>query len=99
MKDDLETLKCHLRFVISFRATALSIGTHSVSHAEIRLNFQESLENLAIVNGLFNCQHADIVIADAEMVVFSLNVGICDLIVKKLSGLGTAFDPAGLVVQ
>jgi hypothetical protein len=50
---------------------------------------------LAIANGLFNCQHADIVIADAEMVVFSRNVGICDLIVKKLSGLGTAFDPAG----
>lgn len=31
MKDDLETLKCRLRFVISFRATALSRGTHSVT--------------------------------------------------------------------
>jgi hypothetical protein len=31
MNDDLETLKCRLRFVISFRATALSIGTHSVT--------------------------------------------------------------------
>jgi hypothetical protein len=30
MNDDLETLKYRLRFVISFRATALSIGTHSV---------------------------------------------------------------------
>jgi hypothetical protein len=31
MKDDFETLKCRFRFVISFRATALSIGTHSVT--------------------------------------------------------------------
>ena len=31
MKDDFETLKCRLRFVISFRATALSIGAHSVT--------------------------------------------------------------------
>jgi hypothetical protein len=31
MKDAFETLKCRLRFVISFRATALSIGAHSVT--------------------------------------------------------------------
>ena len=78
------------------------VNRHPLSdYAEVRLNFQKLLQNerLGLADGIFNCQHADIVIADAEMVAFSLNVGICDLIVKKLSALGTAFDPAGLVVQ
>jgi hypothetical protein len=39
MNDDLETLKWRLRLVISFRATALSMG-HPLGHdAEISLNF------------------------------------------------------------
>jgi len=78
------------------------VNRHPLSdYTEIRLNFQKLLQNerLGLADGIFNCQHADIVIADAEMVAFSLDVGICDLIVKNLSALGTAFDPAGLVVQ
>ena len=33
------------------------------------------------------------------MISFGLNIGIRNLIVKKLSAFGTAFDPPGVVIQ
>ena len=46
-----------------------------------------------VAEAMLNCagnRTRYIVIADAEMIALSLNVGICDLIVEKLSALGTA---------
>src|ERR1700746_2178736 len=70
-------------------------------HAKIRLNFQEVPQNkwLGLADGLLNRQHADIVIADAEMVALSLNVGICDLIVEKLTARWVAVDPPVVIIQ
>jgi len=69
-------------------------------HAEICLNFQQVPENqrFGLTDGLFNCQHADKVIADPQMITFGLNIGIRHLIVEKLSASWLAVDPPVVVI-
>jgi hypothetical protein len=68
---------------------------------EVGRNLEQCVqhERPRLCDGLFHRQHADDVVADAQMVAFGFDVGINYLIVEKLCGLWLAGNAPVIIIQ
>ena len=83
-----DILKWRRRLLTSLRALSAESGVHSV-HIEVGGDLN-SVENKRprLGDGLLHRQHANDVIADAQMIALGLDVGVHNLVVEKLRGCG-----------
>ncbi len=101
MKPVFETLKWRRRLFTSLRACLDRHRRPLRDDIEVRRNLQQRIEHKRprLGDGLFHGQHADEVVADAQMVALGLDVGVDHLVVEKLRRLRLARNAPVVVID
>ena len=96
MKPVFETLKCVRRLLTSLRALLRGERRPFRDGIEVRGNLQQRIEHQrpGFADGLLHGQHADEVIAHAEMIALGFDVGVHHLVVEKLRVLAACLQCA-----
>ena len=101
MKPVFETLKWRAALV-DFLARLVLRERRPFGHGiEVRRNLEQRIEHQrpGLGDGLLHRQHADEVIADAEVIALGFDVGVDHLVVEKLRVLRLARNPPVVVVE
>ena len=100
-KPVFDILKWRRRLLTSLRALSAASGVHSVQTLKFAgiLSNASSTRGRVSRDGLLHRQHADEVVAHAQMIALRFDVGVHHLIVEKLRALRPARNAPVVVVQ